>query len=417
MDINNYLGLTDINESILDILKKDLRKYYKISSDISVYSCNLDLLAYNSENKQLNNRHRLLRIIKKKYKILNTGIVYKGLLSYKNKRYYKNIFIKEISMLPLKFNSFKLISDSNYQSHQIFKQLYSTNSPPNIELLTTYLTSKLFELSISPSFCKLYGYFYTTFKKFTYCLDNDMSNIEGKIYKKNTDTFIVKNNVPVLLLAIEKIDFDFPTLQRLTYVSIEFYKSICFQVFIAVFNMYTIFGIQHNDLHIGNILFNTTEEEYLYYNFNNTYYKVPTFGFIIKIIDWGRGVYKYNNYIGKNEIFAPLHDCENQLIYNRFNKSPRKNSKWTDIVIFVQNMLYNYPDIKKHLDFYTFLKKLLKTNKGYYISTKKFNWEIYNTISKNIFNIRPLNILKHTLFKKYIIKEKPDSSIIYPILL
>ena len=37
-----------------------------------------------------------------------------------------------------------------------------------------------------------------------------------------------------------------------------------------------------------------TERLYLYYKFNNIYYKVPTHGYLFKIIDFGRAIFKFH---------------------------------------------------------------------------------------------------------------------------
>tara|TARA_B110000208_G_C11770386_1_gene430104 strand:+ start:735 stop:1988 length:1254 start_codon:yes stop_codon:yes gene_type:complete len=417
MDINKYLGVCPINKHKINKILDNIRTFYRIS-DINTYSCNVKLLTYNTKDKLLNHRHKLIKLIKKKYTISNTGSVCKALLSYKNKKYYKNIFIKEIPLLPVTFNpdiTANLLS--NRQSHNYFEQIYSTDSSPNIELYISYLTSKLFELNISPTFSKLYGYFYTIFKKFTYSVDDDTDNIKGVHYNDGSDNFIMKYEVPVLLLSIEKLDFDLDALDDLGKLTLEFYRSICFQIFMAIFTMFNTFGIKHNDLHIGNILFSVTKKEYIFYNLNNLFFKVPTFGFMVKIIDWGRGTYNYNNIIGKNNIFMPGRECENQIIFNRFNKRERLHYKWTDIVIFVQNLIFNKPILRKFPKFYTFLHKLIKTTNGIYISTKTFNWETYENISKNSFTIRPKNIVKHEEFRKYIIEKNPEKTHCYPIQL
>ena len=46
------------------------------------------------------------------------------------------------------------------------------------------------------------------------------------------------------------------------------------------------FKMTHNDLHTNNIMFINTDKQFLYYNYNNLLYKVPTFGKIYKIIDF-----------------------------------------------------------------------------------------------------------------------------------
>ena len=49
------------------------------------------------------------------------------------------------------------------------------------------------------------------------------------------------------------------------------------------------FAFTHNDLHGNNIMFQSTTKEYFYYMHNSIKYKVPTYGYLIKIIDFDRG--------------------------------------------------------------------------------------------------------------------------------
>ena len=51
------------------------------------------------------------------------------------------------------------------------------------------------------------------------------------------------------------------------------------------------FEFTHNDLHTNNIVYNNTEKKYIYYRYKNRHYKVPTYGKIYKIIDFGRAIY------------------------------------------------------------------------------------------------------------------------------
>jgi hypothetical protein len=50
------------------------------------------------------------------------------------------------------------------------------------------------------------------------------------------------------------------------------------------------YGFTHNDLHGNNIMYVPTEQPYLYYKHNGTTYRVPTFGYVMKIIDFDRGI-------------------------------------------------------------------------------------------------------------------------------
>jgi len=419
MNFNKYLGLSTTNN--FNIIAQDIQKYYKINGKPSTYSCNLELLSYNTDNKCFNNRHKLFRLLKQKYRHGYSGFVFKALLRNNNKRYYKNIFMKEIPIYPANINYYtvsnpRTLSNSEYKQNY-FK--YNTDSSPNIEIFLSYVCSRMFELNISPSFCLFYGYYYVNFKFFSYVVNNDIVNLNSnnKVFTTSGNTILRKENCPAYLLALEKLDFDIFTIKELTELDLIFFKSLIFQIYAAVFTMFTMFGVKHNDLHVSNIMFKITNKKFIYYKLGEVVYKIPTYGFIVKIIDWGRGVYNHNSIKGNNSIFNTNAECENQLIFTRINKTPYENYDWMDIVIITQNILYNFPDIKEYPSFYKFLKQQLKTTKGIFISTQSFNWETYENIAKNKFNINPINIINNTEFNNFITREKHINDNIYNIYL
>ncbi len=71
----------------------------------------------------------------------------------------------------------------------------------------------------------------------------------------------------------------------------------------------------HNDLHSNNVMYKETDIEYLYYNFNNKYYKIPTYGYILKIIDFGRGIFKINDLIYFSDVFQFNSEAGEQYTY------------------------------------------------------------------------------------------------------
>jgi hypothetical protein len=78
----------------------------------------------------------------------------------------------------------------------------------------------------------------------------------------------------------------------------------------------------HNDLHTNNIMYINTKKPYIYYHYKKTYYKVPTFGRIFKIIDFGRGIYKFNGKIFCSDSFQNGGDAGSQ-----YNTEPYFNDK------------------------------------------------------------------------------------------
>jgi serine/threonine protein kinase len=70
-------------------------------------------------------------------------------------------------------------------------------------------------------------------------------------------------------------------------------KSMIFQILISLHTFQTSFNFTHNDLHTNNIMYSDTSQEFIQYQLEGRAYKIPTFGKIFKIIDFGRAVYSY----------------------------------------------------------------------------------------------------------------------------
>ena len=92
-----------------------------------------------------------------------------------------------------------------------------------------------------------------------------------------------------------------------------------------------MFDFTHNDLHTSNIMFKKTDKEYLYYKYDKIHYKVPTFGKIWKIIDFGRAIYKFkgkrlcSDSFHKNGDAATQYNCEPFLNENKPRLEPNKS--------------------------------------------------------------------------------------------
>ena len=69
-------------------------------------------------------------------------------------------------------------------------------------------------------------------------------------------------------------------------------------------------------------MFNETNKQFLLYKFENVYYKVPTFGRIAKIIDFGRSIYTYNDTVMCSDSFKPGGDASTQ-----YNTEPYYNAE------------------------------------------------------------------------------------------
>jgi len=65
-----------------------------------------------------------------------------------------------------------------------------------------------------------------------------------------------------------------------------------------------------------------TEEEFLYYNIKGQYYKVPTFGKLYKLIDFGRSIYTYQGTRLCSDSFSP-----NGTAHGQYNCEPFYNDR------------------------------------------------------------------------------------------
>lgn len=98
--------------------------------------------------------------------------------------------------------------------------------------------------------------------------------------------------------------------------------GIFMQIIMSLIIYQKMFSMTHNDLHTNNIMYVSTDEPYLYYQYKSNIYKVPTYGKIYKIIDFGRAIYKYNGKVFCSDSFA--HDGDASTQYNCepfFNKN------------------------------------------------------------------------------------------------
>lgn len=96
-------------------------------------------------------------------------------------------------------------------------------------------------------------------------------------------------NVPVQITVMEKCE---DTMYKLMMKHPEPEKHLAWttQLMFGLAYAQRNFGLVHNDLHANNVMYVKTPKEYLYYTIAGTVYRVPTFGYIIKIIDFERSI-------------------------------------------------------------------------------------------------------------------------------
>jgi hypothetical protein len=105
-------------------------------------------------------------------------------------------------------------------------------------------------------------------------------------------------------------------------INLETGASYLFQIIMILLIYQKAFDFTHNDLHTNNVMYIKTDIEFLYYKYKGKTYKVPTYGKIMKIIDFGRGIYKFKGNTFISDSFAPDGDAATQ-----YNIEPFFNTK------------------------------------------------------------------------------------------
>lgn len=101
------------------------------------------------------------------------------------------------------------------------------------------------------------------------------------------------NDFPVQMICLEKCDGTFDELLEKDLIDEKEAAAILMQVIMTLIVYQNLFDFTHNDLHTNNIMYSNTEIKYLYYKCKGITYKIPTYGKIFKIIDFGRAIYSF----------------------------------------------------------------------------------------------------------------------------
>jgi len=136
------------------------------------------------------------------------------------------------------------------------------------------------------------------------------------------------NDFPVMLMYLEKSEGVMDTLlENHLLVGAEpgdeeweaRWSAWLFQVIAGLCAMQHTLSMTHNDLHSNNIVWSSTEKEFLYYSKRDgTTWKVPTYGKIFQIIDFGRAVFKLGDKVVYSDDFRPGNDAATQYNFGEF---------------------------------------------------------------------------------------------------
>ena len=233
-------------------------------------------------------------------------------------------------------------------------------------------------------------------------------------------------NFPVHAIVMEKCD---NTLDSLMYGKNEMtepeWAATLMQVIMALIAYQHMFAFTHNDLHTNNIMFVQTDKVFLHYLHKGTYYRVPTHGRIMKIIDFGRAIYKYRGKTMVSDSFDRAGDAATQYNCEPYlnPKKPRLDPNTSFDLCRLACSLFDYfvEDIRDAAEYSATLKESrvarmvvewLKDDKGRNVLYKKNGderypeFKLYKMIARTVHGAVPHEQLQRPMFAHFAIPRK-----------
>ena len=230
---------------------------------------------------------------------------------------------------------------------------------------------------------------------------------EDEVLEATLDKF------PVQMICLEKLENTLDNyISTSEDISNDEWKSIFFQIIATLLVYQKVFDFTHNDLHTNNVMYEETDKKYLYYKYNNRHYKVPTYGKLYKIIDFGRSIYKFKGALCMSDSYHPKGDAATQYNippYFNENKPRLEPNKSFDLCRLGCSLFdYFFDDVE---DGYTTKDEISKIVNEWCLDYKERNilykkngeeryedFKLYKMIARTVKNKEPANFIEREVF-------------------
>ena len=246
---------------------------------------------------------------------------------------------------------------------------------------------------------------------------------------------------PVQMICMEQCEATIDSLFEEGEMTEMSSASMVFQIIMILITYQKMFDFTHNDLHTNNVMYTRTEHEFLYYLYDSQWYKVPTYGRIFKIIDFGRAIYRFQGKIFCSDSFNKSGDAHTQYNTEPFYnpKKPRVDPNPSFDLTRFATSVYDFiifntkragggggggggsgsggkTDIHDFDLFQKLIYKWCLDDKGHNIlytpngDERYPQFQLYKMIAKNVHNHTPQTQLRDPLFASFLCDCAPDRS-------
>jgi hypothetical protein len=149
--------------------------------------------------------------------------------------------------------------------------------------------------------------------------NRDSEEEEGSLYgSEEQEIMVYINDFPVQAICLQRCDGTLDELFDKGMMNEAMSMAYLFQVVATLYAYQKAFGMTHNDLHTNNIMYINTDIETLYYRVAGKRYAVPTYGRIMKIIDFGRSIYRFDEHDYVSDSFSHEGDAHTQYNFEPY---------------------------------------------------------------------------------------------------
>ena len=220
-----------------------------------------------------------------------------------------------------------------------------------------------------------------------------------------------------------------------------------FQVIAALCAAQGVLGFTHNDLHTNNIVWTATDDSWLFYKSRDgTVWRVPTYGRILRLIDFGRAIFRVGEEWFISDDYEIGGDAEGQYNFGRIQrerKSPIYPNPSFDLCRYAVSIMEAlFPEMpienlegailsqednwvvrETESPLWNLLWSWLLDKEGKNVlreenGDERFpDFDLYQHITENVTNVKPQDQLRRPIFSSYTVPAKSvgDWETIYPL--
>ena len=164
-----------------------------------------------------------------------------------------------------------------------------------------------------------------------------------------------------------------------------------------------------------------TDIEFLYYKIQGQVYRVPTYGKIYKLIDFGRSIYRFQGNVFCSDSFAPNGDANGQYNFEPYfdESKPRLDPNYSFDLCRLGTSIYDFiieddHNVSEFDDLQQTIYRWCLDDNGKNVLYKRNgderypNFKLYKMIARTVHQHSPEEQLKYPIFSQFVRDEENE---------